>query len=45
MATNAGVKFSGEQLVEMCVVCEESEPKSAIRHFCDIFKDEDIEVL
>ena len=45
MATNAGVKFSGEQLVEMCLVCEESELERAIRYSCDIFKDEDIDVL
>lgn len=45
MATNAGVKFSGEQLVEMCLVCEECELERAIRHSCDIFTDADIEVL
>ena len=45
MATNAGVKFFGEQLVEMCLVCEESELERAIRYSCDIFTDADIEVL
>ena len=45
MATNAGVKFSGEQLVEMCLICEEGELERAIRHSCDIFTDADIDVL
>jgi hypothetical protein len=45
MATDVGVKFTGEQLAEICLICEESEIERAIRHSCSHFSAADIEAL
>lgn len=45
MATDFGVKFTGEQLAEICLICEESEIERAIRHSCSHFSAADIEAL
>ena len=45
MATNAGVKFSGEELTDICLVCEEPEWERAIHFSSDRFTDADLEVL
>lgn len=45
MATDVGVKFTGEQLAEICLICEESEIERAIRHSCSNFSVVDIEAL
>lgn len=44
-ATDAGVKFSGEQFAELSGCCEEGELIRAIRFSCDKFQDIDIENL
>ena len=42
-ATDAGVKFTGEQLADICLCCKESEIERAIRFTADKFTDTDIE--
>ena len=45
MATDAGVKFTGDELAEICLICEECEIERAIRHSCSHFSAADIEAL
>ena len=44
-AIDAGVKFSGEQLADICLCCSESELERAVRFSADKFADGDIEHL
>lgn len=44
-ATAAGVKFTGEQLSELFLICEEAEINRAIRFSADRFRTEDLDAL
>lgn len=44
-ATSAGVKFTGDQLSEICLVCEEGVLNQAILFSADGFTGEDLEAL
>lgn len=44
-ATAGGVKFTGEQLSELCLICGEEALKQAIRFSSDRFTAEDLEAL
>ena len=44
-ATDAGIGFTGEQLVEICLCCSESEIERAIRVSADRFTEVDLDNL
>ena len=45
MATEAGVKFSGEELVDMVLICDENVIEQAVQCSKDRFTEEDLDIL